>query len=61
MKFSSKSQFVTVMDTMRWDMCYHCNITSAGTIDGTDPNQVSYEEGSLRYECGSINSHLKEN
>jgi hypothetical protein len=62
MKFSSKSQFVTVTDTMRWDLCYHCNITSAGTTDGTDPNQVSYYEvGCLHYECGNINGHLKEN
>jgi hypothetical protein len=25
------------------------------TTDGTDPVQVSYEEGYFRYECGNIN------
>jgi hypothetical protein len=60
MKFSSKFQFVTVTDRVRWDLCYNCNITSAGTTDGTNPNRVSHEEGSLHYECGNINGNLKE-
>jgi hypothetical protein len=48
-----------MMNIMRCNLCYQCNVTDMGTTDGINPIQVSHKEGYFQYGYGNINVLIK--
>jgi hypothetical protein len=63
-KFVLRFWFVSVMNIMRGDCRYQCNVTGTGTVHGMDPTHIYYKESYFHYECGKLecgNSIMLEN
>jgi hypothetical protein len=52
--FSVISVCDCVMNIMRCNQCYKCNVIDTGTIDSKNFIQLYYKDGYLHYECCNI-------